>query len=259
MLLKLDTNKLTSSPTEEVFARAAIYVSPTLLNVYINELAVELDQCAAPGLSLLNREVRSLFYADDLVLLSPTEQGQQQLNIVEDYCQNWALAVNMKKTNIVIFQKHPRCQENKHQFTINNHVIEHSRSYTYLGITITASGSFNMAVNALKEKARGALHAIKTTFYDFQIPVKIWLKICDSVIQPIVQYGSEVWGPLSHQNFTRWDKHPTEFLHAEFCRYVLHVHRNTTTNACRTELGRYPLIINIHKRTLNFFNHLKSI
>ena len=164
MLLKLDTNKLTSSPTEEVFARAAIYVSPTLLNVYINELAVELDQCAAPGLSLLNREVRSLFYADDLVLLSPTEQGlQQQLDIVEKYCQNWALAVNMKKTNIMIFQKRPRCQENKHQFTINNHVIEHNMSYTYHDITITSSGSFNMAVNALKEKAQRALHAIKRT------------------------------------------------------------------------------------------------
>ena len=51
--------------------------------------AVELDQCAAPGLSLLNREVKSLFYADDLVLLSPSEQGlQQQLDIVEKYCQN---------------------------------------------------------------------------------------------------------------------------------------------------------------------------
>ena len=46
-------------------------------NVYINELAVELNQCAAAGLSLLDREVKSLFYADDLVLLSPTEPGEQ--------------------------------------------------------------------------------------------------------------------------------------------------------------------------------------
>ena len=43
-------------------------LSLTLFNVYINELAVELDQCAAPGLSLLDREVKSLFYADDLTL-----------------------------------------------------------------------------------------------------------------------------------------------------------------------------------------------
>ena len=52
--------------------------------------------------------------------------------------------------------------------------------------------------------------------------------------------------------------HPTESLHAEFCRHILHVHRKTPTNACRAELGRYPLIINIQKRALKFFNHLKS-
>jgi len=252
-------NKQTDFFTQRRGVRQGCNLSPTLFNIYINELAVELDQCAAPGLTLLDREVKSLFYADDLVLLSPTKQGlQQQLDIVEKYCQNWALAVNMKKTNIMIFQKRPRCQENKHQFTINNDVIEHSMSYTYLGITISASGSFNMAVNELKEKARRAIHAIKRKFYNFQIPIKIWLKIFDSVIQPIALYGSEIWGPLSHQSYTRWDKHPTESLHAEFCRYILHVHRNTPTNACRAELGRYPLIINIQKRTLNFFNHLKS-
>ena len=66
------------------------------------------------------------------------------------YCQNWALAVTMKKNNVIILQKHPTCQENKYQFTINNHIIKHSMSHIYLGITITVSGSLNMAVNALK-------------------------------------------------------------------------------------------------------------
>ena len=54
-----------------------------------------------------------------------------------------------------------------------------------------------MAVNVLIEKAQRALHAIKRQLYNFQIPVKIWLKIFDSVIQPIALYGSEGWGPLN--------------------------------------------------------------
>ena len=88
------------------------------------------------------------------------------LDIVKKYRQNWALAVNLKKTIVMNFQKDPpRCQESKKHFTINNHVIEHSMSYTYLGITITASGSFNMAVNALKQKAQRALHTIKRKYY----------------------------------------------------------------------------------------------
>lgn len=107
-------DKQTEFFTQRRGVRQGCNLSPTLFNIYINELAVQLDHCAAPGLSLLDREVKCLLYADDLVLLSPTEQGlQQQLDIVDQYCKNWALAVNMKKTNVMVFQKRPRCPENK--------------------------------------------------------------------------------------------------------------------------------------------------
>lgn len=55
-------------------ARQGFTLSLTSFNVYINELGVQLDQCSAPDHFLLDREVKALFYADDLVLLSPTEQ-----------------------------------------------------------------------------------------------------------------------------------------------------------------------------------------
>nr|WPH61295.1 reverse transcriptase [Somniosus microcephalus] len=252
-------DKRTDFFTQRRGVRQGCNLSPTLFNIYINELADMLEQSESPGLRLLDGEVKSLFYADDLVLLSPTEQGlQQQLDLLDKYCQNWALTVNLKKTNIMIFQKRPRCQENKYQFTLSDTTIGHTMSYTYLGLTITASGSFSIAVNALKEKARRALYAIKRKFYNIQIPIKIWLKIFDSIILPIALYGSEVWGPLNHQSYTKWEKHTIEALHAEFCRSILRTQRKTPTNACRAELGRYPLIINIQKRALNFLNHLKS-
>ena len=70
--------------------------SPTLFNIYINELAVLLEQSAAPGFTLNNTEVKFLLYADDLVLLLPTTQElQQHLDLLQKYCQNWALAVNL--------------------------------------------------------------------------------------------------------------------------------------------------------------------
>ena len=37
----------------------------------------------------------------------------------------------------------------------------------------------------------------------------------------------------------------------------MNIQRKTPTNACRAELGRYPLIINIKKRSLKFWIHLK--
>ena len=46
----------------------------------------------------------------------------------------------------------------------------------------------------------------------FNIPIRIWLKILKSVIEPIALYGCEVWGPLTNQEFTKWDKHKIETL-----------------------------------------------
>uniref|UniRef100_A0A3B1JC70 ribonuclease H n=1 Tax=Astyanax mexicanus TaxID=7994 RepID=A0A3B1JC70_ASTMX len=252
-------DKHTEFFTQKRGVRQGCSLSPTLFNIYINELAVQLEQSAAPGLTLQGGEVKFLLYADDLVLLSPTAQGlQQHLDLLEQYCQNWALAVNLKKTKVMIFQKKPRCQEHRYQFSLGSTALEHTMQYTYLGLIINASGSFSSAVNALKDKAHRAMYAIRRKFFNIDIPIPIWCKVFDSVIQPIALYGSEVWGPLSQHSYTRWDKHPTEVLHAEFCRMILKVQRKTPTNACRAELGRFPLIINIQKRALNFWMHLKT-
>ena len=47
-------------------------------------------------------------------------------------------------------------------------------------------------------------------------------------------------------------------LHAEFCKNILCVQRKTPNNACRVELGRYPLMIKIQKRAVKFYNYLKG-
>ena len=94
-----------------------------------------------------------------------------------------------------------------------------------------------MAVNELRDKARRAFYAIKRNI-KIEIPIRIWLKMFQSVLEPIALYGSEVWGPLSNNEFTKWDKHPIKRLHAEFCKTVLQVQSKTPNNACRAELGQ---------------------
>ena len=111
-------------------------------------------------------------------------------------------------------------------------------------------------MNDLRDKAR-AFYAIKRNI-KFNIPIRIWLKILESVIEPIALYGCEVWGPLTNQEFTIWDKHQIETLHAEFYKNFICVQRKTPNNAFRAELGRYPLIIKIQKRDVQFYNYLKG-
>ncbi|XP_048031523.1 trichohyalin [Megalobrama amblycephala] len=82
----------------------------------------------------------------DLVLLSRTPEGlQQSLSLLEQYCHEWSLTVNLDKTRVMVFQKKARSQANKHQFTYKGQVLQHSTSYSYLGIDISASGSFEIS------------------------------------------------------------------------------------------------------------------
>ena len=85
-----------------------------------------------------------------------------------------------------------------------------------------------------------------------QLYLKVETYFLNSIIEPIMLYGSEVWGPLTSQDLPKWEKHLLEALHADT------VHRHTANNACRAELGQYPLIIKIQRRAIKFYKHLQS-
>ncbi len=79
-------NKHTEFFTQKRGVQQGSSLRPTLFNIYINDLAVQLDQSTAPGLTLLDKNIKFLLYADDLVLLSSTPQGlQQHIDLLENY------------------------------------------------------------------------------------------------------------------------------------------------------------------------------
>ena len=58
------------------------------------------------------------------------------------------------------------------------------KNETYPGLNIIATGNFHKAVNDLRDKARRAFYAIKRKL-QFGIPIRTWLKILESVIEPV--------------------------------------------------------------------------
>ncbi len=111
--------------------RQGCSLSPTLFNIYINQLANILEHAPIQGLTLHDTEIKCLLYADDLVLLSLTEEGlQDSLNLLEDFCQSWALTVNLQKTRVMMFQKRSRSQGPTHTFTLAHRTIETTKTYT---------------------------------------------------------------------------------------------------------------------------------
>ena len=57
-------------------------------------------------LKLCNSEISSLLFSDDLGILALSKQGlQDKIDLLQKYCKDWGLKLNLKKTKILIFNK----------------------------------------------------------------------------------------------------------------------------------------------------------
>ena len=108
----------------------------------------------------------------------------------------------------------------------------------------------------LRQKALHAFFSLRRHTDFNKLKPSIACKIFDSKILPILTYNSEVWGAFVKSDFKSWDLSPIEKTHLQFCKRYLEVHNKASNIACRAELGKFPLIIDINKKILSYLNYL---
>ncbi len=76
-----------------VGVRQGCPLSPVLFNIYINSLAVKLEELAATcGVEIVGDWLSALLYADDIVAISHSREGLQRLmDEVDAWCRKWRL------------------------------------------------------------------------------------------------------------------------------------------------------------------------
>ena len=124
--------------------RQGCILSPLLFNLYVNDLAFSLNNILSDPVILPNgTKLSSLFYADDLIILSRSKLGLQNCrNSSSSFCDSWRLKVNPKKIKLMIFQKSTKKCD--YTFHIGNELIDIVQDYTYLGTRISSSGNFTL-------------------------------------------------------------------------------------------------------------------
>ena len=136
----------TSSGISEPFSstsgvKQGCYLSPTLANIYQNDLHEIFDEPCAP-VNLADMPLSSMSWADDLVLLSESAEGlQRSLDKLRDYCYKWGLQVNKAKTKCMVMRKcgtrNPLGAAKIKYGEANHELIDSTR---YLGLQISAKG-----------------------------------------------------------------------------------------------------------------------
>ena len=206
-------------------------------------------------------------YADDVVILSESAAGlQNKLRKLENYCADWCLDVNIDKTKIIIFNKAGRLITSTFKF--QNEVIECVKSYQYLGLYFSASGSFSYAKSELYKKGLKAYFKLCKNIFNLHPSIRTSLHIFDHTVKPILLYGSEIWGTFNpssakFRNGISFDKIfnniEPEKLHLKFAKFVLGVHRKSSNFAVMSELGRFPYYIDIVKASLKYWHRLENV
>ena len=178
-------------------------LSPFLFSIFLNDLETFLIEHNCSPLTLvqdiyeqeLNNllEIFVILYADDTVLLADTRTGMQNaLDLFQLYCNQWKLEVNVNKTKIIIFCK--RKSTENFEFRLQNTLIEIVDSFSYLGLMFKYNGNFRDARKKLANQAQKSLFSIYKNIRNQNIPIDIQLKLFDAMVEPILLYGSEIWG-----------------------------------------------------------------
>ncbi len=256
----------TNSFPIEVGTRQGCNLSPTLFNIYINDLPRELDKMSANQPSLEGKKISCLLYADDLILFSKSASGLQRLiSETENFCNKWQLTINVKKTKILI--AHKKQSNNQCEFYLYGKTVEIVKSFCYLGLEIDCRGSFKKAIERLYSKAFRAYMGVRSNFNFYNnTSVKVMVKLFDTIITPIMLYGCELWGVYGWRinnidcitKYMLYNNHKFEKLQAKFCKNVLGLNKQTPDILAKAELGRYPLMNNILKLSYSYWQHLLS-
>ena len=165
------------------------------------------------------------------------------------FCKQNQTIVNLIKTKIMIFGNFS--QEPNVYF--NGRPIEVVQCYKCLGNVVntikTSSGDlFKMNKEYLCNKARGAIFSLmKKTRCIAPLPPKCMFYMFEAMIEPILMYGSDVWGI----NSIIGDK--SDKIMFSFIRNILHVKITTSNEISIGESGLIPVSVNANVNSLKYF------
>ena len=162
-------------------------LSPDFYSIYIDNLMKILSDLNV-GCHIRNMFIAALFYADDMALLSPSLRGLQKLlSACEQFCNDWDICLNSKKSKNMYFGKRI---SNLCKLTLNGCPIEWTDKWPYLGVILRSGLKFNCCI---EEKIRKFYRASNHIFrIEGKCDDLLALRLIETHCVPILTYGIEV-------------------------------------------------------------------
>ena len=221
-------------------------LSPFLFAIFLNDLEESLYNYGFKGIDLNGRNVITLLYADDAVLIADSkDELQLALNGINSYCSKWRMEINTSKTKVIVFRRSGIMKKDEEWFYAGER-LDNVDAINYLGIVLKYTGVFNMTQRTLAAQARKAIFKLNRYTYGLvNVKPDLYSFLFDRLIQPILMYCAEVWGFNNAAAVER--------VHLQYCRKIFGLRKSTANHFVYGELSRYPLQLLRYVRILKFW------
>jgi hypothetical protein len=209
-------------------------LSPLLFGLFIDGLEKRLNALEGDTPPMLGQlAVRLLLYVDDLALMSHTPSGlQKQLDVLQAFCCERRLTMNVKKTKVVVFEA---CKFVCQAFRYEGEAIEQLNSFKSLSVKLHDTKGMQGAIQWLAMSGKKAVFALWRRCVELHIfDPTLQCQLFDALVKPVLSYGCEVWSD-------DMAREQLEVVHRAFLKSSLGVSTMTSSYIVLAEFGKFPL------------------
>jgi len=174
---------------------------------------------------------------------------QKQLDVLQAFCYERQLTMNVKKTKVVVFEaRKSMCQA----FQYEGEAIEQLNSFKYLGVELHGTKGMQVAIQWLAMSGKKAVFALQCRCAELRIfDPTLQCQLFDALVKPVFSYGCEVWSD-------HIAREQLEVVHRAFLKSLLGVSTTTSNYVVLAEFGRFPLEIFWWQQTMRSLSRVSS-
>ena len=216
-------------------------LSPRLFAIYVDDLIIKL-RARGIGCHIIEMFVACLFFADDLCLISPTRSAMQELlSLCEEYCSEFNLTFNAKKSKTLIFGKPDTTIK---PLLLNGNVIDIVNEWRYLGTTIVAGKSLSFSA---KSELRAFYCSTNSLLSAKLKPDEtVLMHLLFSICVPTITYASEI------KQFSSSEMHSCHVAMNDAIRRIFGYNRWESIRSLRQTFGYNDLYSSFQRRRNKF-------
>ena len=169
---------------------------------------------------------------DDTILIATSKNElQKKMKVVKEYCINYGMSVNSKKTKFMVINHEP---EDEATIICGNIKVEYCSTYVYLGCTITDDGTCRSCIDSQANAKQK--HMFKYLVFlnkNPDLPFKLKKQVAEACVLSSLLYGCETWFTPSFGKI--------ETMYMKIVKGMLSVRPSTCNDLCLLEAGMLPI------------------